>query len=543
MQGNREILEGGWCDLATVREATLEVLRSCGMTTIFGNPGSTELPFLEDFPEDFTYVLGLQESTVLAMADGYAQARRHAAFVNLHTAPGLGNAMGAMVNAYHGRTPLVITAGQQDRRHLAMEPLLHGRLVELAKPYVKWSHEPARAEDVPAAIARAYHTAMQEPRGPVFVSIPMDDWEVEAPPLEVRQVSPRTAPDPEALRQIANEVRAAERLAIVAGDGAARNGAWHELVELAEKLSAPVWNEPLTAHAPFPQDHSLYQGNLAPSRDALYQQLAGFDTVLVLGAAVFKYYPYAEGPVVEAGTRVLQVTDDPTEAARAATGDSVAGDVALAAGMLVEMLPTADRQPPPAPSRPETPEAKSPIPVAYLMYVLGSVLPEDAVIVNESISSEVELHRYVRVGRPDSHYGAASSGGGLGFGMPGAVGVQLAFPDRPVVSVVGDGSVMYTVQALWTAARNRVPVTYVVVNNSQYAILKAFAATTGITSEIPGLELPQLDITRVAEGFGCEAETVSDSELLEETLRRGLAHEGPYLINVIVDRAVPGLLS
>ena len=153
------------------------MLRSLGMTTIFGNPGSTELPFLEDFPEDFTYALGLQESVVLAMADGYAQAKRHATLVNLHTAPGLGNAMGAMVNAFHGRTPLVITAGQQDRRHLALEPLLHGRLVELAKPYVKWSHEPARAEDVPAAVARAYHTATQEPQGPVFVSIPMDDWE------------------------------------------------------------------------------------------------------------------------------------------------------------------------------------------------------------------------------------------------------------------------------------------------------------------------------------------------------------------------------
>lgn len=521
----------------------MELLRSLGMTTIFGNPGSTELPFLEDFPEDFTYVLGLQESTVLAMADGYAQATRNASFVNLHTAPGLGNAMGAMVNAYHGRTPLVVTAGQQDRRHVALEPLLHGRLVELAKPYVKWSHEPSRAEDVPATIARAYHTAMQEPQGPVFVSIPMDDWGVEAPSLEVRRVSPRTAPDPEALELVADALRESTNPAIVAGDGAARSGAWRELLALAEKLRAPVWNEPLTAHAPFPQDHPLYQGNLAPSRDALYQQLAGYDVVLVLGAAIFKYYPYAEGPVVETGTRVLQVTDDPSEAARAATGSSVVGNITLATGMLVDMLPDADRQAPPTLPRPEAPEAASPIPVAYLMYVLERVLPEDVVIVNESISSEVELHRYVRVGRPDSHYGAASSGGGLGFGMPGAVGVQLAFPDRPVVSVVGDGSVMYTVQALWTACRLRIPVTYVVVNNSQYSILKAFAASTGITDEIPGLDLPRLDILRIAEGFGCEAETVHDPEKLEEALRRALAHEGPYLVNVMVDRTVPGLLS
>ena len=529
--------------MGTVRETTFDLLRSMGMTTIFGNPGSTELPFLEDFPDDFTFVLGLQESTVLAMADGYAQAKRQATLVNLHTAPGLGNAMGAMVNAYHGRTPLVITAGQQDRRHLDLEPLLHGRLVELARPYVKWSHEPARAEDVPAAIARACHTATQEPQGPVFVSIPMDDWEADAPPLEARRVSHRTAPDPEALESIANALRESRRPAIVAGDGAARSGAWQETVDLAEKLRAPVYNEPLSAHVPFPQGHPLFQGHLASSRKNLSQQLAGYDVVLVLGAAVFKYYPYEAGPVVQPGTRVLQVTDDPGEAARAATGTSVVGDARLAVRRLVELLPETDRETPPAPPKPDAPEAASPIPVAYLMHVLSRVLPDAAVIVNESISSEGELRKHVRINRPDSFYGGASSGGGLGFGMPGAVGVQLAMPERPVVSVVGDGSVMYTVQALWTAARLAVPVTYIVVNNSQYAILKAFAASTGISGGVPGLDLPQLDIARIAEGFGCEAETVEEPEKLEETLESALEHDGPYLVNVFVDRTVPQLLS
>jgi benzoylformate decarboxylase len=529
--------------VGSVREATLDLLRSFGMTTIFGNPGSTELPFLEDLPEDFSYVLGLQEAVVLAMADGFAQAQGRATLVNLHTAPGLGNAMGAMVNAYHGRTPLVVTAGQQDRRHLALEPLLHGRLVELAKPYVKWSHEPARAEDVPAAIARAYHTATQEPQGPVFVSIPMDDWEAEAPPLEARWVSQRTAPDPEALERVAGALRESRRPAIVAGDGAARCGAWHEVVALAERLNAPVWNQPLSARASFPQDHPLFQGHLASSRRSLSRQLAGHDVVLVLGAAVFKYYPYAAGPVVEPGTHVLQVTDDPNEAARAATGSSVVGNVALATRRLRELLPAAERPAPPAPPRPETPEAAHPIPVTYLMHVLGRVLPEDAVVVNESLSSEGELRRHVPITRPDSFYGGASSGGGIGFGMPGAVGVQLAVPERPVVSVVGDGSAMYTVQALWTAARLMAPVTYVIVNNSQYAILKAFAASTGIPDKVPGLDLPQLDITRIAEGFGCKAETVEEPERLEEALVRALAHEGPYLLNVMVDRAVPDLLA
>jgi benzoylformate decarboxylase len=529
--------------VGTVRETTFDLLRFVGMTTIFGNPGSTELPFLKDFPEDFTYVLGLQESVVLAMADGYAQATRQATLVNLHTAPGLGNAMGAMVNAYHGRTPLVVTAGQQDRRHLALEPLLHGRLVELAKPYVKWSHEPARAEDVPAAIARAYHTATQEPQGPVLLSIPMDDWEAEAPPLEARRVSQRTAPDPEALELVANALRESRRPAIVAGDGAARNGAWHEIVALAEKLDAPVWNEPLSARAPFPQDHPLFQGHLASTRDSLSRQLADYDVVLVLGAAVFKYYPYAPGPVVQPGTRVLQVTDDPSEAVRAPTGSGVVGNVALAARLLVELLPETDRPAPLMSPKPEPPNAAHTIPVAYLMHVLSRVLPEDAVVVNESLSSEGELRRHVRISRPDSFYGGASSGGGIGFGMPGAVGVQLGMPERPVVSVVGDGSAMYTIQALWTAARLAAPVTYVIPNNSQYAILKAFAASSGIAGSVPGLDLPRLDITRVAEGFGCKAETVEEPEKLEEALKRALAHEGPYLVNVMVDRAVPALLG
>jgi benzoylformate decarboxylase len=181
--------------MATVREVTLDLLRELGMTTIFGNPGSTELPFLKDFPEDFTYILGLQEASVLGMAEGYARGIGDAALVNVHTAPGLGNAMGALVATYHDKTPLVVTAGQQDRRHVALEPLLTGKLVELAKPYVKRSHEPARAEDVPRELLRAYHTAMQPPRGPVFVSIPMDDWEAETEPIEVRPISYRTVAD------------------------------------------------------------------------------------------------------------------------------------------------------------------------------------------------------------------------------------------------------------------------------------------------------------------------------------------------------------
>ena len=289
--------------MSTVREAVFDLLRHFGMTTIFGNPGSTELPFLKDFPEDFQYVLGLQEASALGMAEGYAQGMGNAALVNLHTAPGLGNAMGAMVTAYLNKTPLIVTAGQQDRRHVALEPLLSGRLVELAKPYVKRSHEPPSAGDVPFELQRAYHTAMQHPRGPVFLSIPMDDWDAEVEPPAIREVSYRSAPAPEALETIAERLARAKSPALVVGPGVARTGDFDDVVALAEKLNAAVWQEPVCALSGFPQNHRLFQGHLPFAQKTMAGKLSPHDVVLALGAPVFTYYPYLPGPVVEESTQ------------------------------------------------------------------------------------------------------------------------------------------------------------------------------------------------------------------------------------------------
>src|SRR5215211_4823719 len=378
--------------MVTVREVTLDLLRELGMTTVFGNPGSTELPFLKDFPDDFTYVLALQEASVVGMAEGYAQGIGNASLVNVHTAPGLGNAMGALVTAYHNKTPLVVTAGQQDRRHVALDPLLAGQLVELARPYVKRSHEPSRAQDVPREVQRAYHTAMQHPRGPVFLSIPMDDWDAEAEPPPEREVSHKTVPDPEELAKVVTVLREARDPAIVVGAGVDRAGALHDAAALAEKLRAPVWHDPVPALAGFPQDHQLFRGNLAFGQRQVAEQLSGHDVVLALGAPVFLYYPYVPGPTVEEGTRVLQVTEDPEEAARAALGESVVGDVGAAIRTLTEHLPEADRPMPPTPERPPVPEAVAPISVEYVMHKISEVLPEGAAIFDESISSKAKLH-------------------------------------------------------------------------------------------------------------------------------------------------------
>ena len=529
--------------MSTVRKVTYELLRSFGMTKVFGNPGSTELPFLKDFPEDFQYVLGLHEGVVVGMADGYAQGTGRAAFVNLHTAAGLGNASAAIMTAHHNRTPLVITAGQQDRRQLAYEPFLSGRLVEMALPYVKWSHQPDRAEDVPAAIERAYHTAMQAPRGPAFVSIPMNDWEAETERREAREIDYRTAPSPETLDKAAEALESSERPAIIAGGGVDRAGAWYDAVALAERLNAAVWADPMHHRAGFPQDHPLFQGVLPPAQAKIAEALSEYDVVLVLGAPVFRYFQYLPGAPVEEGTRVIHVTDNPEEASRAAAGTGVMGDVGIAIRQLVERLPKeADRPAPPPPEAVPAPEAKDSLPADYVLHALSGSLPEGAVVVEETPSSRMLLHEHLPIKTPGGFYSAAS--GGLGFGASASIGLKLAQPDRPVACVVGDGSLMYAAQALWSAARYGVAVVFVVMNNGQYKILRLLGELGGMEEEgLPGMDLPGLDIVGLARSLGCEGETVEHPGELTDAFDRAFEGRRPYVVEALVDPEVPKTLG
>jgi benzoylformate decarboxylase len=526
--------------MATVREATFDLLRCLKMTTVFGNPGSTELPFLKDFPEDFRYALGLQEATVLGMAEGFAQGKGRAALVNLHTGPGLGNAMGAMITAWHDKTPLVVTAGQQDRRHRALEPLLTGELVDLAKSYVKRSFEPVRAADVPREIRRAYHTAMQHPRGPVFLSVPMDDWDAEAEPLEDHDLVHHTAPDPDAVQRFARLLAEARNPAVIAGAGIDRAGTFHDAVDLAEKLAAPVWQDPISPLAGFPQDHPLFQGHLPPAQKALADTLSGNDVVLVLGAPVFLYYPYAPGPTVMAGTQVLHVSEDPEEAARTAVGVSLVGDVGLAIRGLTELLPQTDRKPPSAQEPPSAAESGTPMSVEYVMHTLAGVLPKGAAVFDETASSMAKLHKYVRFDRPGGYH--TSAAGGLGFCMPGSVGFKLAVPERPGVCIIGDGSSMYSIQALWSAARYGADVA-IVINNWGYSILKGFRDALGAGDTVPGLDVEGVDFVGIARGLGVDGELVEDDRDLLPALKRASNAGRPYLLAVVVDPEVPELLS
>ncbi len=526
--------------MPNVREATFELLRKHRMTTIFGNPGSTELPMLAGFPEDFRYVLGLQELVVLGMADGFAAASGRPAHANLHTAPGVGNAVGGIFNAQANHSPLLITAGQQVRAQVTMEATLTNRdALQGPAPYVKWSFEPPRAQDVPQAIARAIHHAWLPPRGPAFVSIPMDDWDAEADPDAARNALARAlpappAPDPEALAELAGLLHEASNPVLVAGPDIDASGAWNAAVALAEKQRLPVWSTPAAGagRIGFPEDHPAFQGVLPPAIGPVSEVLAGHDLVLVAGSAVFPYYPYVPGPLLPEGARLVQLTSDPAEAARAPMGDAIVGDVALALDGLLELLGPSGREQPPARPAPGEPAETEPISGSAAMAALADVWPQDAIAVLEAPSSTMALRNRLRLSRPGSYFFSAS--GGLGYGIAAAVGVKLAQPQRPVVCVLGEGSAQYGITALWTAAAYQVPVTFLVLRNSEYMILKWFAELEQIGAA-PGLELPGVDVAAVANAYGVPAREVSGREELTVTLRSAMAEpRGPELVQVQV---------
>jgi benzoylformate decarboxylase len=536
--------------VTTVREAAFELLRAHGMTTVFGNPGSTELPMLADFPADFRYVLGLQELVVVGIADGYAQATGRPAHVNLHTAPGVGNAVGGIFNAQANHAPLVITAGQQVRAQITLEATLTNRDATAGpQPYVKYSHEPARAQDVPTALARAIHAASLPPRGPTFVSIPMDDWDQEADvdralQAERRRVSGRAGPDPAALAELANRLAAARSPILVAGPEIDAAGAWDAAVELAAKQRLPVWAPPATggSRLGFPEGHPQFAGVLPPAIGPLSQTLDGHDLVLVVGSSVFAYYPYLPGPLLPDGTSLVAVTSDPVDAARAPMGEAIVGDVGLALRALAGLVPEAvGRQGPdarPAPGAPGEPTDGdgTRITGTQAMAALAAAWHDEAIAVVETPSSTLALRNRLRISQPGSYYFCAS--GGLGFGISAALGVQLAQPQRPVVCVLGEGSAQYGITALWTAVAYRLPVTFLVLRNDEYSILKWFASLEQV-SGLPGLDLPGLDVAAVARGYGVTARQVSGADELTEALSQDMAvDDGPRLIQVDV---APGM--
>ena len=519
-----------------VRTAVFDLLRAFGITAIFGNPGSTELGLFREFPKDFRYVLGLEEGVVVGMADGYAQATRNAAFVNLHSAAGVGHAMGNIFTAYRNRTPLVIAAGQQARSILPYDPFLFSlQATELPKPYVKWSCEPARAEDVPLAIARGYYLAMQPPRGPVLVSIPADDWARNCEPVEARVVSTEIRPDPRVLGEIGDVLDASQRPAFVVGAAVDRDGAWDDVVRLAERHSAAVWVAPMSGRCSFPEDHPLFAGFLPAMREKIVSLLASYDLVFAVGAAAFTYHVEGSGPHVPPNARLVHLTEDPNVAAWAPRGTSVVGSIRLGVQDLLARKPPLLSRERPAPSRkPPRAEPSSPMSTAFILQALAELRTPDSIIVEEAPSARATMQAYLPIVRSETFYTMCS--GGLGWSMPAAVGIAFAKPGAKVIGLIGDGSSMYSIQALWSAAQLKLPIAFVVLKNRRYAVLQEFAPAFGFARDetLPGTALPDIDFVALAQGMGCDGVNVGRAEELHDALTEALRARHPMLVEVDV---------
>ena len=523
----------------TVRDAAFDVLREHGLTTLFANPGSTEIELLADLPGDLRFVLGLHESSVVGMATGWAIGRGEPALAILHTTPGLGNAVSALATARVNRVPLVVLVGQQDRRHIASEPFLTGRLQGLAGDYPVWVDQPMRAQSVPASIARAYHEAVTG-RGPALVIVPMDDWAAEAAPAGERAAPRRVvrarAADPAVVAELAALVDRAERPALVGGAGIDDGEAWAAVVALAERLGCPVWQESFSARAGFPQDHPLFAGHLAADRPHLRQALAPHDLVLAIGAPAFRQYAFAPGPFVEPGTGVVVISQDPAEVHRSTADLAVLASPGAVCAALAGAVAARDTAPPAPferPGAPDPPAPGEPLRAGHLFAAFAERLAADAIVFEESPSNRPEL--LVRLPARQPLGSVSPAMGGLGFALPAATGVRMACPDRPVVAFVGDGSSLYSIQSLWSAAHYGAGALFVILSNGGYAVMDRLAEQHGGTAPWPGFGV---DVAGLARAFGCPARTVREhGELIEalDDVVPGLAgRTEPLLLEVVV---------
>ena len=531
--------------------AFLDILRGEGVDRIFGNPGTTELPFLaalseaEDAPE---YVLGVHEGAVVSMADGYARGTGRPAFVSLHIAAGLANGLIGLLNARRSRTPLVVTAGQQDRRHLQQDPMLSGDLLGLARPAAKATYDIQHARDLPLALRRAFAQARRPPAGPVFLSLPMDllaeDTEVEVP---ARTAPPRPGPAA-GLDRAAVLLGGAARPAIVAGDGVGREDAVAALVRTAEACGATVHHQPMADCLNFPATHPLYAGMLPPRHDAIRAALAPYDAVLIVGAHAFTPHHYSPGPALPPGITVVQLDSDAEEIGRNFPADAglvgaLGPSLHRLAELLREQVPdhtakarvlragerhTAERAR--AESAARAAYSAAPLAPWAAAHAVARGLPPDAVVVEEAITVGLLLRRLLRLDRPGSY--THTVGGGLGWGIGAAVGRSLADPGRPVVSVLGDGCALFGLQGLWSAARQQVPVLFVVMGNGSYRTLQDTYKAMGGSGSCPGTELGALDFTLAARFFGVDAVRAESADHLRELVSGADELTRPMLVDV-----------
>jgi benzoylformate decarboxylase len=544
----------------------LEVLRSEGVRHVFGNPGTTEMPLIDALADrpDISYILGLQEASVVGMAHGYAQASGRPAFVNLHTAGGLGHAMGALISAKIANTPLVVTAGQQDTRHSFSDPLLSGDIIGIAKPVVKWAHEVLDPDHIPVMVRRAFHDSAAAPSGPTFLSLPIDVMEraTAAPVGEASRIDRAgIAGGIDALGDALAAIRPG-RLALVAGDEVFASGASAETVALAEAFGAPVFGSSWPGFVPFPTAHPLWAGNLPTKATEIRAQLLSFDAVFVLGGNSFITYLFSEGPAVPPSCRLFQLSSNGSDLGRThATALSCVGDIAASlkallptlAGKLarhrlaIELLMSTavharmSRQTALRGRVAAEFDAPTITPLVAAAEVMRAIGP-DVAIVDEAPVVTSLARSFLDSASSRQYFGMRSAI--LGWGMPAAVGVSLGLDRQPVVCLVGDGSSLYSPQALWTAARERLPVTFVVMNNREYNILKNYMRAQSHyvspgANRFIGLDLvdPAIDFPALAAAMGVPARRVSRAIDIAGAVEAGIASGQPNLIEVLVSAA------
>jgi benzoylformate decarboxylase len=552
----------------TGKRAMIEQLLADGVRHVFGNPGTTEQGFMDalgDYPQ-MQFMLALHEGVAVCMADAFARLTRRPAFVEVHIAPGLGNALGMLHNASIGKTPLVVYAGQSPGATLLQEPHLSGPLVDMARPICKWAAQIHHAHDVPRALRRAFKVAMEPPQGPVFLSLPMDTLDEEAD-VDIRPTTHtnwRGRADAAGMAEVARLLVAAGKPMLMVGDGVALADAQPEVVALAETAGVPIF-ECYASEFTAPASHPLNLGALNfVTPGPLKAALDGCDLLLVVGAPMFQLiFPDAESPI-PAGTKVVQIDVNPWEVGKNVMPDlSFLADPKAALAELTEQVrrhQTSDQARTAAARAQKIGEGTraarkrywesakaswdaAPISAPRLMHEIRHALPDNFLVFSEAITNSAHLNQAIMPDEPGRM--VRVRGGGIGPGLPGTLGAQLARPDRKVVGVCSDGAAMYSISALWTAAHHKLPVTYVMLNNAAYRILKLnmveYLGKAARGRQFVAMDLtdPELRFDRMAESMGVLGFRVDRPEDLAPTLRKAIEHDGPSLVDVVMESPVP----
>jgi len=551
------------------KQAFLEILKQEGVEVMFGNPGTTELPLMDGLAREpgIRYILALQESVAIAMADGYAQASGKLAAVNVHTSPGLGNAMGMLYDAMKAGSPLLLTAGQHDQAMNLTEPILWSDLPPVARPYVKWSYEITRLADLPRAVRRAAKTAKAHPTGPVFIALPVDvlNAEQQVDLLDTTRIAPRIRGDKAAIEAAADLLVKSKRPILISGDAVAHGDALAEMVEVAELLGAPVYQECVPSTCSFPFTHPLFAGAFPRLGQPIRALLMQHDLVFSVGGDIFTLSLPSDIEPMPEGLPLIHLDLDPWEIGKnypakvAIQGDPKAtlpdlaealrrrlsaDTVKAAKSRAVEMGKAREAKIADLRKVASAEAGRTPITPLSLVASVADAVPDNAIVVDESISSGGGLRELLKPRDPKGFYGLR--GGGIGWGLPAALGIKLAQPGRPVVALVGDVSAMYTIQSLWTAAHDSIPVVYVIFNNASYRILKQRTlALKGFSAEddkyvAMDLVNPRLDYVGLAKSMGVPGELVEKTADIGPGIHRGLASGGPYLVDVRIDGSFKG---